>query len=451
MNPSRPLCRVSPELPDAGTNRCKAWPYVATALIAVAYLLQLASPLRLNADAIVLLSLGASIADGEGQVFHGSPTHFPPGYPYLIATLDRLQIARSGTLIAVNLLALSVGLISILVVGRLALATPYAAACAAAGLTALNWLTIKTVTLPISDVVYLGLSLLALATIARLEVERGSRRVLWIAGAVVVTSVAICVRTVGIALIPALLWAILIPAAVRPIDSAERDRPRRGRRLGQIALLLATGLLVSYFVTGTLYFQKMLARFDSTNLALHAFRRLGDFGELVCNVPRSKIPDSLQAFTSPMLSVVGGVVLLTTGWLLFHRRGRWRSVDVYLGGYLAIVLIWPWPTSRFLLPIIPLIFLYFAGWLASVRTGGAATLTMSAYLLLYGALGAAALAYSTRISWAGQDFPELYAGGQLADAYRDLESSNNPASDEMLRDASRIVRRYHGMETWAAP
>lgn len=451
MNQARPLCRPQPALPEGGTRRNRRWQYVAAGLIATAYLLQLASPLRLNADAIVFLSLGASVADGEGPLFHGSPTHYPAGYPYVIATLDRLQLARSSTLIAVNLLALATGLASIFVVGRLSLATPFAAAFAAASLLALNWLTIKTVTLPISDTVYLGLSLLALAMIAVLEVEHGRRRVLWITGALGVTALAIFVRTVGIALVPALVWAILMPSANRHVPSAECDRPQRPARIWHIAFLLATGLLVSYFVTGTLYFQKMLTRFDSTNLALHAFRRLGDFGELACNVPRSRLPESLEAVTSPLLFLIGCAVLLATGWLLFERRKQWRGVDVYLGGYLVIVLVWPWPTSRFLLPIVPLIFLYSAGWLASARSGGAAARAMSAYLLLYCALGAAALAYSTRISWAGQEFPELYAGGKLAAAYRDRETSTKTTSDDTLRDASQIVRRYHGREFWTAP
>ena len=75
---------------------------LAATLLACVYLLQTASPLRLNTDSIVLLNIGASVADGHGFLYHGAATHFPPGYPALVAFLDFLGLAASWSFILLN-------------------------------------------------------------------------------------------------------------------------------------------------------------------------------------------------------------------------------------------------------------------------------------------------------------------------------------------------------------
>ena len=80
--------------------------------LVLAYLLQLFTPLRTNTDAISFLEIAASAGDGHGFLIQGEPSHFPPGYPFLVAALDRAGLACSTVLVGSNLAALAMGLVS---------------------------------------------------------------------------------------------------------------------------------------------------------------------------------------------------------------------------------------------------------------------------------------------------------------------------------------------------
>ena len=90
-------------------------------LLAFCYVLQVFSPLRLNNDAIVLLSIGESVAQGGG-FFENGQTLYPPGYPALLALLIRAGLAHSWAIVGMNVVFLSVGLFatySLLIVSSL--------------------------------------------------------------------------------------------------------------------------------------------------------------------------------------------------------------------------------------------------------------------------------------------------------------------------------------------
>jgi hypothetical protein len=62
-----------------------------------------------------------------------------------------------------------------------------------------------------------------------------------------------------------------------------------------------------------------------------------------------------------IISIVLGFVT----WLyiikeLFTRK----TLPLYLISYLFVILIWPWPPSRFLVPILPFVLFYFLTWLS---------------------------------------------------------------------------------------
>ena len=63
------------------------------ALVAISFLVQIVSPLRLNADSIVLLSMTDSAVHGGGFTLDGQKTVMPPGYPALLAVLVRVGLA----------------------------------------------------------------------------------------------------------------------------------------------------------------------------------------------------------------------------------------------------------------------------------------------------------------------------------------------------------------------
>ena len=118
------------------------------------YLIQLASPLRTNTDATIFLDLAASASDGDGFLLDGKPTHFPIGYPLVLAALDRAGLASSASMIGLNLIALAVGLAATAYVLRRDFRLATMSLLSIGILTLLCWVLIKHVTLPLSDIPY---------------------------------------------------------------------------------------------------------------------------------------------------------------------------------------------------------------------------------------------------------------------------------------------------------
>src|SRR5215469_6088119 len=82
-------------------------------LLSICFVLQVFTPLRLNNDAIVLLSMGESAAHGNGFLDSGERTVFPPGYPALLAILLKSSFAHSWVIVGMNMAFLSLGLCAV--------------------------------------------------------------------------------------------------------------------------------------------------------------------------------------------------------------------------------------------------------------------------------------------------------------------------------------------------
>ena len=213
-------------------------------LLAATYLLQMLSPLRLNTDAIVFLTMGESAASGHGFLFRGQSTHFPLGYPIMLAGLDCAGLGASWAFIGLNCLFASAAVGSSYALYRRAFGVSGQVAELLCALVLLCWVLVKHVTLPTSDVAFLGWTSLALLACNQAERTRNSRRgwTLAVAGALVIASVA--TRTAGIALLPAFLWACLLPELQSlSLNSCFRNLIAWGK--GHILLVLAgIGLLL---------------------------------------------------------------------------------------------------------------------------------------------------------------------------------------------------------------
>lgn len=62
------------------------------------------------------------------------------------------------------------------------------------------------------------------------------------------------------------------------------------------------------------------------------------------------------------------LVLLTGGILyvgMIRNLRQYRVLAFFLAGYLFIILIWPWPSPRFLMPILPFLLAYLLDWISN--------------------------------------------------------------------------------------
>ena len=407
---------------------------LATALLAVGYLLQSASPLRLNTDAIVLLSIGDTVAAGQGS-------HFPPGYPAMLAGLNLLGVASSAAFILLNCAFVAVTFIAAYHVYRRPLGFSPAGALGLCCLGLLSFVLVKHVTIPLSDVPFMGLFTLALWFAARAGAGPGWEWG-WLVLALLTTVAALSVRTAGVVLLPAFVWLLGVRCLPRWV-ALRRKFPPLIWILPAGCLILGLGFAL--LISQTRYFAEMKAVYFQTGVADRLLNNLlvhgTEMGEICVNLPAAKAPALLQP-AYPLAGLLLAGLILRGVWL---RRPLFGVLEVTLLAYMGLIFAWPYFDARFWLPVFPLMIPYVA-----LALGDAARLRFfqcagPAAKTWFALAGLAALAYSTKISWAGTRFPDVYGNGTLSPTYRAafLGQTNLVTNGDPLQsDALRLLQRY---------
>jgi hypothetical protein len=197
---------------DSMTNKVvKAQLGVILILVAV-YFLQAATPLRLHPDTVVLLSVAETAEHGGGFLYHGQPTVFPPGYPTLLALLIRLNLAHVWVIVSLNVMFVAIGLLAVRSIFRSERFSE-SAVLAVCILSLLSFVFIKYSAIPLTDMLFFCISLCGLALMKRSVASQFS----WnrLIGSVTLVIAAVCIRRIGVALIPALLYTLVFQSGMR--------------------------------------------------------------------------------------------------------------------------------------------------------------------------------------------------------------------------------------------
>lgn len=381
----------------------------ALTLVAATYLLQLVSPLRLNHDAVRLLSMGWNAHAHGTYLVDGQVEEYPPGYPFMLKLLFDAGLGRTAWLGLLNLTWLGAAAAGWFWIARHHAGLPVAAARLATLLPLLSWCLIKHAVIPLTDLPYLGLSTLALVFLHRYW--SATTRFAWrdLTIAVILSLTALQVRTVGVALLAAIAASVachpltlrLIPARLQPTS-----------RQMFIAALVALGTFLALAQTDWLKtrvpsgYPQSLITFVRGESAVTPTRvltwRLNETSALALNLP-------LPAGRGFLTALPGLVVWVALLFALPRGWNRLRPWIFYAGFYAGILLLWPFTDPRFLLPLLPL-----ASLLAVLTVPPLVAASRPRRLLVFAclgcfiALGLAALAYSTRLSLAGADFARRY-------------------------------------------
>lgn len=235
--------------------------------------------------------------------------------------------------------------------------------------------------------------------------------VIYVAGAWILAAAAITVRRAGVALLP--------PLVVMMVSSSPHS-PRLIRNLCRRAkvILFVISIVGGVGAIGIIAKTSTLSDFTgaTSNSTLYVVSvkvlsyRLRELGELFTNCPSSKLPGVFH-----FLSLCGGLVLLMLmliGWL--SKRRQLGPTETFVISYVAILFAWPYYDARFWLPIMPLLIAYSA---LAVRNIRLLQPVVTIYCVGFALLGLVAVAYSTRISFAGPEFPDRYGDGNLRPTY----------------------------------
>jgi hypothetical protein len=415
---------------------------LALLLVSLAYLVQIASPLRLVGDGVDYLLQASSAADGYGFRVHGEQSMRPPGYPALIFLLEKAGIGKSWAIVALNCLLLGIGCWSSYYLLRGSFGFEAGAAEVICLLTLLSFVMVKHVTYPLSDVCFFGASMPFLLLLLRAEADTGPGRYWRLAVAIPLLVFCIELRTIGIALIPAFAWA-----AVGGARCARNILQwLRRHRIASFVLLLLVVAAMAW--AGKTFLHSRYFQFNAKTL--HRRGVIGNFasdlsdhsrewGELAVNAPVSKLPAALEL----PVRIAGFFALLLAATGLWEKRRNLDASVWYVAGYASIVFAYPWFDTRLWLPLLPLLMGYVLMGAKRLVPSRLLRPAIFAYCSVFCLLGMVALGYSTRLTFAGSQFPDLYGDGTLRATYRTALLGESPKNaDDISSDALYLLRRY---------
>lgn len=412
------------------------------ALVAV-YLVQAFSPLRLNVDVIAYLAKGAAIAEGTSDPFAGWA--LPPGYPYLIALLDAMGLGSSAVFVVVNVLAMVAGLLGVYGLLRHDLELGKWSAQIVCAMVLLSFVMVRHATLPMPELMFFGLATLTLWSLVQGRRADGIMRLWSFGAAIILIAVSISMRIIGIALVPAFamsLWLVYRETRSKTPGRRPRARFLIGLAVAAIGLSAFAILLLrnSFYLEQLYHIYRDYGVIDNLNYMMRV--RLTEWGELMANVPESQLP--IESYWP--LRVMGLMALVLVARGLYVRRGRWSECEVFFLSYVAILLVYTGHASRYWLPVLPLIFGWWAlsvEWLSGAKW---ARPVVAAYLFVYTMLGIAAISYSSWITFSGPDFARRYGGGSYAHVYEAAFSDQPGATERLTKTIDEValglLRRY---------
>ena len=376
-------------------------PWIAAATMStlcMAYLLQAATPLRLDDDAVDYLRMAAAVADGRPV----PPVPVPIGFPVFLAFLDRAGLGSSFYFVLANCFFLALGLFSAWKI----LSDKSMPARWCAMLFALLAIPIvKSVGIALPEATFFGLSLLALWAMSAGHRASGSKRAWLLGAAFALTAIATSIRLVGVTLVPALIWSVVSP-------SSESGNEGRAGPAGIVWLvvigLLVAGLVVAVAKSNTFSVYEVWTRIYYSQggligqLAKRATSMARGWGEIVLNLPFSRFRQSGGIFAAAGVTSALVVLLLMRGW------GRPTPARLYMMTYVIVLAVWPNPSPRLWMPIIPLIIGEIASAIGRLPKARWTTALVGTYCAWFALTGIAALAYTSRITFSGDDFATAY-------------------------------------------
>lgn len=426
-------------------GRVRAVLVVSLLLLVCLYAVQLARPLHLESDSVCYLHVAELGAEGRGYTCPGCDrTHcsvqYPPGYPWVLAVLIRGGVATATSFVVINFACIAIALVVAASLWRRVFGLSRNTILGLAALLLLWWPVFRLANAPLSDFVFLALAMLSvLAATVSFEARERNRQYGALLVSAIIAVVAFKVRTVGIALAPMLLWAVV----GRPEGLAWLRAQFAAHRtviIGAFVVLLLAGLAVirrSQYVTLDLHKQygEGLGR---VLLRTWGFR-VTEFGEMTLNMPAGKIP----GFVLPLLWALGAAAIAFILWLVWRRRSVLGPTEIFLLAVAGIMAIWPFKDARFWLPVLPILLGLVAWWIQTLNPGAIWRRLAPVAVGLWVVVGLAGEAYNTKISVSRDQFPLRFNDEYLGPVYREAWGLRVPA-DTLPVDSTalHVLRRF---------
>ena len=381
------------DTPASGLTRGAPW-LAAAIVLAIGLAIVDRLPVGVVHDDGLYVILAKSLATGHGLRWlqvpgHPPATHFPPGYPFLLSLLWRVDSAFPANVVlfkVANAIFLALAAAGTALFAERRFNFDRRAAAVIAVIACIGIPTLALSTLVMSEPLFLAL-LFPTLLLAERVAERESPGVEVVMLALLAVA-ATFVRTHGIAIIGAVIIALALRArwrdlALFAVVSIALLAPWQlwARAHQGIVPLAMRGNYESYgewFVTGL--------RSDGPGLIVRTIPRTS--AEIAGMLATLSAPSMLVAVR--IIALASLAVLLLSGLRIAVRRARVSAL--FTVGYLAIVIVWPFGPARFVWAIWPLVFLILVvgaravvGWRPSHAPWQAARVTALAGTILVAA------------------------------------------------------------------
>ena len=345
-----------------GEKAWRPWGGLALAILvgAAAYAYVFDAKLYLGGDNAAYYLLGKALAGGDGftsiwKATNPPHSHFPPGYPAIIAVAMTLGLASTTAIKLVNG-ALLLGSVALLfpVVRRMTGSAAFAGvACA---FVALNAHVLYYGTIMMSEVPFLFLTTLALYGATRVDLERAPWRDGWFWATLAALVASVYVRSIGVAAVFGLVayfawqrrwWHAALAGALSV--AAVIPWQLRSAALGGGGHVKPLLMVNPY--------QPDLGQATLADLGARVLANLGRY--VTAELPTVLLP-IVERSVGGRAALTGalGIVLVAAVLAGVWRLRRLRTlVAAYLVGTFGILLLWPdvWTGIRFVLGVAPLL------------------------------------------------------------------------------------------------
>jgi len=405
-------------------------------------------------DGIYVVTAKA-LAQGDGYRIVSLPeplpqTKYPILFPFLLSLVWRLVPQFPANAPFLKLLPLAAGLLWCALSFRVvkAQAGPIPAVVIAWLTLASPWVVFLSTTM-LAETTFAALCWASLLLLDRMSDEAGRvgrRDVAWALAAGLLAGAAVLTRTVGIAMVAAgTLWLLAI----------RRPRPAAG------FVLAALAVAAPWFVWASSTARQIPAAagyYSSSNYlnwtVLWNFEWTDKLTVVLSNTVQTVLaPAKLlglpKSLTLPLGTALG--VLMVVGLV---RRARTQAgvLEFFFLFSLGLILLWPWPVTRFLVPMYPLVLLYmWTGFVAvveklSLADVGKSRLTAAAVTVTL-ALGFTGMASASRyIARSGISWPVVTCDDRWAD-YQAIASwirSETPDDAVLVSTLDPLFYLYSG-------
>ena len=401
------------------------------AMVAV-YLIDCFTPLRLHYDSVRYYAIKDCIEFGCPPDSAAAKDYFPFGYTALLLILSKLGILKSFSIVFVNSLYVLASLFFVYKVFENSIPK-----FLFFFVVLINWLFIKFVTLPLSEMQYLFFSMGSMFFYYHYTQQK---KIPFLLLAFFFCWIAFMTRTIGVTLVGALCAGLLWEYGAKQIAFLKKNK---FLIIGAL-IVVAAAIIIFLKPLGISHYRDVLSEhLKDAPFFKRMNWRFTEWGEIFINAPSGKITSRFAAFEKAY--IICGIIFFL--WFIYRVYLVKNKIPVFIKAYILfycfIIFNWPFDDPRFWAPLMPIIAAIILQVLFEQPNNILKKISI-ALLMVYIAAGGFASGYMIYTSFNKKALARTQAKGIYRNEY-EIHFYGKPLSDTATtvdKDVIELLKRY---------